>query len=188
MATSNSKDRRATTLDFAATLPPTLYWDASFIINLVHEDGRWHKECLAFGVRLKVGDTLSYVSTLALDEAWFNLLQIMIDDEYGAKSFWRVINANPAIVSDYVDCLEQITNDIYDNPRIRVVSVDTRYPRQALKYMREFHFLPRDALHLAAMRQHKLKHIVTTDADFVSVTDISIFTCSPTLLSGSLAH
>ncbi len=182
MATSNSKDRRATALDFASRLPPTLYWDASFIIHVAHKDGHWHKECLAFGVRLNESETVSYVSTLALDEAWFNLLQMMIDDDYPDKRFWRVVNDDPAVVTNYIDRLETITNDIYANPRIRVVSVASRAARLALKNMREFHLLPRDAMHLAAMRQYRIEHIVTTDADFLPVSGISIFTCNPALL------
>ncbi len=183
MATNNSKDRRATTFDFAAALSPTLYWDASFIINIAHEHGRWHKECLAFGVRLTQNDALSYVSTLALDEAWFNLLQMMIEDEHGIKSFWRVVNDHPEIIANYIDRLESMSNDIYNSPQVRVVSVGARTPRRALKNMREFFLLPRDALHLATMRQYKVKHIVTTDVDFAAIPDISIYTCNPTLLA-----
>jgi predicted nucleic acid-binding protein len=48
--------------------------------------------------------------------------------------------------------------------------------------MRAFHFLPRDAYHLATMRHHGIDSLVTLDADFVVVPDIEIFTCNPTIL------
>jgi len=48
--------------------------------------------------------------------------------------------------------------------------------------MRDFYLLPRDALHLATMLQYKLAHLLTTDADFLSVRDLSIYTCNPALL------
>ena len=182
MATNNSKDLGARVFDFASALPQTLYWDASFIVNSAHADARWHKECESFNAHLLQSQTISYVSTLALDESWFTLLQFMINDDYPDKSFWRVVNDDSSVIANYVDRLEKITEDFYANPQIRVVSIGSRAPRGALKNMREFDLLPRDAMHLAAMRQYKIEHIVTTDADFLPVSDISIFTCNPALL------
>ena len=180
---SNSKDQGVRVFNFASALPQTLYWDANFIVNSAHADARWHKECESFNARLLQSQTISYVSTLALDESWFTLLQFMINDDYPDKLFWRIVNDDPSVITDYVDRLEKITEDFYANPQIRVVSISSRAPRRALKNMREFHLLPRDAMHLAAMRQHKIEHIVTTDADFLSVSGISIFTCNPAILA-----
>jgi predicted nucleic acid-binding protein len=148
----------------------------------VYARSNWHTECVAFGARLDQSATISYVSTLALDEVWFSLLQLLIHDDYPDTSFWRIVNADPSIVANYVSQLERITNDIYNNPKVRVISIGSRVPRRALKHMHEYHLLPRDAMHLATMRQHKIKHLVTTDADFLPVEDISIYTCNPTLL------
>ena len=180
MNKSNTKPARRG--DFTSALPSTLYWDASFLVNAIYEHGTWHDECAAFAARLDQSETISYVSTLALDETWFVLLQLLIGGDHPGIPFWRVLNDDRSVISTYVDRLETITNDIYANPRIRVVSVAPRAARLALKNMREFHLLPRDAMHLAAMRQYKIEHIVTTDADFLPVNDISIFTCNPALL------
>ncbi|MDE3089415.1 MAG: type II toxin-antitoxin system VapC family toxin, partial [Chloroflexota bacterium] len=175
MATIKSSTKPARRGDFTSALPSTLYWDASFAVNAIYERGTWHADCSAFMTRLENSETISFVSTLALDEIWFSLLQLLISDDYRVP-FWRVVNDDPTVVTNYIDRLETITNEIYANPKIRVVSISSRGPRRALKNMREFHLLPRDAMHLAAMRQHKIEHIVTTDADFVSVSGISIFT------------
>lgn len=183
MVMSNSKAKRARLGDFTSALPPTLYWDASFLINAIYDRGTWHDECTAFAARLDQSETVSYVSTLALDETWFVLLQLLISDDYPGAPFWRVLNTDRSVISTYVDRLETITNDIYANPRIRVVSVASSAPRSALYNMRAFHLLPRDAMHLAAMRQHKVEHIVTTDADFLSVSGILIYTCNPAILA-----
>jgi len=179
---NNSKARKTWVIDFNSALPTTLYWDSSFIINFAHADGQWHSECVAFGARLDDSETRSYVSTLALDESWFVLLQLMIKDDYPDKSFWRVVNENPRVIVNYIDRLEKISNDIYANPRVRVVTVGSSAPRLALNNMRDFYLLPRDALHLATMRQYKLAHLITTDADFLSARDLSIYTCNPALL------
>lgn len=182
MDMNNSKVKRTSVIDFNGALPTTLYWDSSFIVNFAHADARWHSECVKFGARLDNSETFSYVSTLALDESWFVLLQLMIQDDYPGKSFWRVVNENPRVIVNYIDRLEKISDDIYANPRVRVVTVGSRTPRLALNNMRDFYLLPRDALHLATMRQYKLTHLVTTDADFLPVQDISIYTSNPALL------
>ena len=182
MVTSNSSDQTARVIDFAAALPPTLYWDANFIINHAHQDARWHTECRAFGARLDASETISYVSTLALDESWFILLQLMIAEDYLDKTFWRVVNDHPEVIANYADRLEKITDDIYHNPRVRVISVGSRTPRAALREMRAFHLLPRDSMHLATMRQYHVRHMVTTDADFLPVRGITLYTCDPAVL------
>lgn len=179
---NNSKTLSAQVIDFHAPLAPFLYWDANFIVNSIYPAGNWHAECAAFMTRLEESDTLSFVSTLALDEAWFTLLQLQIAADHPDRSFWRVVNSNPKIVAKYVNRLEQITNDIYNASKIRIVTVGTHTPRLALNNMRDFYLLPRDALHLATMRQYKLAHLITTDADFLPVRDLSIYTCNPTLL------
>ena len=53
MAMNNSKTPRAKVFDFASDLPPTLYWDASFIIHSSQEKARWHEECASFAARLE---------------------------------------------------------------------------------------------------------------------------------------
>lgn len=178
---NNSNAQSPRILDFAAPLPPTLYWDASFLVHSIYPGGHWHSECAAFVTRLEESDTLSFISTLALDESWFALLQLQIAADHPDRPFWRVVNSNPKIVANYVTRLEQITNDIYNAPKIRVVTIGSRTPRLALNNMRDFYLLPRDALHLATMRQYKLTHLVTTDADFLPVQNIFIYTCNPAL-------
>ena len=65
--------------DFDAPLPGPLYWDASFLVHAVYPAGRYHRECYAFLERLgSAGDTLSYVSTLALDEMVFTLIRLKV--------------------------------------------------------------------------------------------------------------
>lgn len=181
MAMNNSSDQGAQVTDFASPLPPTLYWDASFVVNSIYERANWHDDCAAFMARLAKSETVSFVSTLALDEIWFSLLQLLIGDDYPDKPFWRVVNDDPSVIVNYIDRLENITNDIYANSQVRVVSVGSRMPLTALTHMRQFHFLPRDAMHLATMRQYELTHIVTTDADFLPVTGITLHTCNPAL-------
>lgn len=175
----------ATILDFAAPLPPLIYWDASFIVNFSHAASPFHLACSFFAQRMKTSSTVSFVSALALDETWFTLLQIFIQRDYPSRNFWRVYESNHKVIAPYLGELQSFTQELYDDPQIRIIGTRRNSPLEALENMRQFHLLPRDAMHLAIMRQHQIPAIATLDADFQSVEGITIFTCNPNLLNAS---
>ena len=51
-----------------------------------------------------------------------------------------------------------------------------------LAYLRAFPFLPRDAFPLAIMRHEGIEHLVTLDTDFLTMPDLHIYPCRPTIL------
>lgn len=63
-------------------LPPLPYRDASFIVNFVHAGGLYHRQTADFMARLDASDTISFFSTLTLDEVYFILLQVTIERDH----------------------------------------------------------------------------------------------------------
>ena len=167
---------------FNDPLPSRLYWDASFIVNFVYEAARYFEQCADFLGRLDEHATISYVSTLAMDEVCFVLLQLQIEEDHHPARFWDVYNANTSVIECYIDDLQELTEAIDAHPRIRLIGTEPIFAFESLSYMRKWCFLPRDAYHLAAMRYHDLDSIVTLDDDFVAIPDIEIFTCNPSIL------
>jgi predicted nucleic acid-binding protein len=167
---------------FTDPLPPALYWDASFIVNFAYGAARYLDPCADFLARLDEAPTLSYVSTLALDEAVFVLLQLKIEEDYHPARFWDVYNDNASVIEPYIGDLQALIEGLSLHPRVNLIGVDPGLTFDALAHMRAFHFLPRDAYHLALMRQHGLDSLVTLDADFTAVPDIRIFTCNEKIL------
>jgi hypothetical protein len=81
--------------DFDAALPGPLYWDASFLVHATYPAGRYHRQCYAFLERLgSARDTLSYVSTLALDETVFTLIRLKVVEDHPGRGFWEVYREN----------------------------------------------------------------------------------------------
>jgi predicted nucleic acid-binding protein len=167
-------------------LPATLYWDASFIVNFAFEAARYIRECSELLARLDESSTISYVSTLALDEACFVLLQLKIEEDHQPAKFWDVYNTNPVVLEHYVDDLERVTSQIGTHPKVELIGTEPSSAFEALSFMRAFHLLPRDAYHLATMRYHRIDSLVTMDADFLVVPGIELFTCNPTILGQSV--
>lgn len=167
---------------FTDPLPPTLYWDASFVVNFSYEAAKYFQQCANFLTRLDERSTISYVSTLAMDEACFVLLQLKIEEDYHPAKFWDVYNADPGVIEQYIDDLQGLTEEIGTHPQIKLIGTEPFFAFESLSHMRAFHFLPRDAYHLATMRHHGIDSLVTLDADFVVVPGIEIFTCDPAIL------
>ena len=170
--------------DFDAPLPGPLYWDASFLVHATYPAGRYHRECYAFLERLgSVGDTLSYVSTLALDETLFTLIRLRVVEDHPGRGFWEVYRENHQVIQSYLEELRALVERLSTDPRIRLVGTEQGDLSAAMDYMDRYAFLPRDAMHLAVMARLGIDGMVTTDDDFVPVDGLCLFTCNPRILS-----
>lgn len=174
----------ASVSDFDAPLPRLLYWDASFLVHATYPAGRYHRACYAFLERLSSGqDTLCYVSTLALDETIFALLQLKVAEDHADRGFWDVYRDNPQVIQPHLGELRALVDRLAVDPRIRLVGTEPGGLYAAMDYMTMHALLPCDALHLATMENCGANAIVTTDDDFLRVDGLHIFTCNPHLLS-----
>lgn len=171
-------------LDFDAQLPARLYWDASFLVHTTYPAGRYHRECYAFLDRLNgAEDTFSYVSTLALDETIFTLIQLKVEEEHPEQGFWDVYRGNPQVIQPHLGGLWALVDRLSSDSRVKIVGTGSQAVSFALDYMDDYSLLPRDALHLTIMARCGVDSIVTTDYDFVPVDEVYIYTCNPRILS-----
>ncbi len=170
--------------DFNAPLPRRLYWDASFLVHTAYPGGRYHMACYHFLERLNSAEgTLSYVSTMTLDEALFALLRAKVGEKYPNQGFWDVYRSSPQVLQPYLGELRLWMQQLYADSRIQIVALDVNCMFQALDAMESYALLPRDALHLTVMQSLQVNSIVTTDADFLPVDDLNIYTCNPRILT-----
>ena len=170
--------------DFDAPLPQLLYWDASFLVHATYPAGRYHRACYAFIERLSdATETLSYLSTLALDETIFTLIQLKVEEAHPDQGFWQAYRANPQVIQPHLGELRVLVDRLAIDPRIRLVGTESEGLPTMLDYMDSYGILPRDALHLTTMDRCGADAIVTTDDDFLPVDGLRIFTCNPRILS-----
>ena len=174
----------ALVFDFDDPLPRRLYWDASFLVHATYPGGRYHQDCYTFLERLDAaGDTLSYVSSLALDETVFTLIQLKLAEDYTDRGFWDVYRENPQAIQPYLGELRALIDYFSNNPRVQLVGTEPESMLVALRYMENYSLLPRDALHLSTMARYGIDDIVTTDDDFASVDNLRLHTCNSKILS-----
>jgi predicted nucleic acid-binding protein len=174
----------ASVFDFDAPLPRLLYWDASFLVHATYPAGRYHRACYAFLERLSTApDTLSVISTLALDEAIFALIRLKVEEDHADRGFWDVYRENPQVIRPHLGELRALVDRLAIDPRIQLVGTEPDVLPATLDYMDSLAFLPRDALHLTTMDHCGADAIVTTDNDFLAVDGLCLFTCNPRILS-----
>jgi predicted nucleic acid-binding protein len=170
--------------DLNASLPRSLYWDASFLVHATYSAGRHHHTCYAFLERLsQASNTLSYVSTLALDEAAFALIRLRVDEDYPDRGFWEVYRERPSVIQPCLRELQVLIDRLSADPRIRLVGTEREDMTTALEMMARYALLPRDALHLSVMARLGIDSIVTTDDDFAPIEGLNLFTGNPRILA-----
>lgn len=170
--------------NFAAPLPGRLYWDASFLIHATYPAGRYHQECFALLDRLSnARGTVSYVSTLVLDETVFGLLQLKVAGHDPTRGFWGAYRDNPQVIQPFLPELRRLLDRLTSDPRIQIVGAGEMFVWKALDHMESYSLLPRDALHLTTMAEHAINSVVTTDADFLPINGLRIYTCNPKMLA-----
>lgn len=174
----------ALVFDFDASLPRRLYWDASFLVHAVYPAGRYHRACYSFLDRLSnARETLSHISTLALDEVVFTLIQLKVGEGHPERGFWDLYRESPQVIQPHLGELRALVDRLSIDPFIQIVGMAPEFVQVALDYMGNYSLLPRDALRLTTMAHYGVDSIVTTDDDFLSVDGLRIYTCNPRILS-----
>ncbi|MEK6921303.1 MAG: type II toxin-antitoxin system VapC family toxin [Nanoarchaeota archaeon] len=67
----------------------------------------------------------------------------------------------------------KVIEDIYAIPNLEVKAVSALIPLRALEYIEKYNLKPRDAFHCACMEEFQINIIVSDDADFDKVKNIT---------------
>lgn len=154
------------------------YIDPSFFLNIIVEEGKFHKQCSEYKNKLKKHHVLLFLSNLGLDEIWYVLLKLQAIKGHGTKGWQKFLNKHPEVVMKYSGLLSEITSNILEIPNLHIIEISASQTLDALGIMKHYGLLPRDAIHLAATIQSDIRNIITTDKDFNVVTGINVYTCN----------
>lgn len=67
----------------------------------------------------------------------------------------------------------EIIRNIYAMPNLTILDVSGNAPLESLRYIENADLHPRDAIHVAVMKQHSIRTIVSSDKDFDRVESIT---------------
>ncbi len=125
-----------------------MYIDANFLITARLEAGEKGERAGRITSEIQNGKK-AVTSALVIDEVMWVLRK----------------NKRPEII-------RQVVEDIYATPNFGVTSVSSAAPLLALDIMERYNLKPRDAFHVAVMRELGINEIISDDADFDKVPGI----------------
>ena len=120
-----------------------LYLDANFFIFALLDNTKKGAEARNLQRKIVEDAEESITSSLALDEVMWVLIR-----------------------GDRRHLLRAAVEGIYSTPNLNVVPVSSSAPLLALEMIEKYDLKPRDALHLAVMRENRVESIVSDDTDF----------------------
>lgn len=126
----------------------TLYLDANVIVLATTSDAKGER-ALGWLDLVQKGIEDAIISSLTFDEVIWVLLK----------------NGKGSMI-------EEVVRSAYSLKNCVIVGVDAEIPLSALEFMKKFKLKPRDAFHLAIMKQHGVNTMISDDADFDRVRGI----------------
>lgn len=136
------------------------YLDANFLIAYFAPNHPDHRPARQRMFELFVEKKMMLISCLALDETFFKVKEVVE---------FSVPNDRKSSFAEFSSILRHIVDEIEKIRLIRIVQFRKNLVsavRDALDNMRLYNFRPRDAFHLACMRDFSIGKIVTKDKDF----------------------
>jgi len=159
--------------------PKEVYPDANFLISFYVQKHQWHNKASTLLTELVSKNVEINISLLTMDEALYTLMYIFYEDKKG-KGSWKKDNPlkkNPKICVQFHPELDKFVKKLWKLPGIKFIDI----PKPAfdilcglLSNMSNEYLGPRDAFHLAIIKELGLNMILTNDSDFDKVNDNSI--------------
>ena len=151
----------------------TLFLDAN--IFLEHLLGG-HPACTTLFQRLDSGEVRGITSVAILAEVRHRLLLTELVRRGHISRPHRALDAlrqRPELLDRLSGCDDGL-DALLD--RIRVVGVTPAQFRSAQRLSLRYRLLTNDALHVATMRAHRLRHLASADRDFLRVRPLTVWT------------
>jgi predicted nucleic acid-binding protein len=129
--------------------PERIYLDSNIFIYSVNENTKEQEKAKEIIKKIKGGYYLAFTSTLTIDEFLWAI----------QKASTKEIASNAAEI-------------FFTLPNLVLVNIDSTTIKNALEQYKNTFLNPRDAIHLAAMKQKNLTTIYSTDPDFDNIKGI----------------
>ena len=126
-----------------------LFIDANIFVYSLIDAGSKGTACVSLLNDIAHGKYEAVTSALVIDEIMWALIR----------------NQKRHLIETYI-------SNIYKQPHLAVIGVESDLPLVALEFMKEYNLKPRDAMHCAFMKQNGITTIATTDPDFDKIKGI----------------
>jgi predicted nucleic acid-binding protein len=131
------------------------------------------RACRDFLEKIEKGDYQGYVNDIVLSEVQLNFIKSEFFKLKGIEPqrVVREIKRKPNLL-EFVN-FNEIT-ELFESLRIEILPIEYKC-EEITKFMKRYHFLPNDAIHIATMKRYGMTHIATNDSDFERVEWITVW-------------
>lgn len=160
--------------------PESIFIDANIFVYAFSPGSPYEPICRAFLQQVEARRVQGVISTLVVDEVAYALLmhkgsqllqttrlsqikQRLTSDSHLAQQCYAVV----ALAMTYLERLQQAG--------LRVVEVPFALMTEAVKLGAAHHLLPRDAMHYAVCRHHRILHLASRDAHFQRLPHLCVW-------------
>ena len=151
----------------------SLFVDANIVLaHLLWAD----RACSTLLQRVQRGEIRAMISVVAWAEVRHRLLlteAVRQGSVPAGRSALDALRHHPEILRSLGRCDEALAALLETG--IRLVSVPPAQFRVAQRLSLRYHLLTNDALHLAVMRAHRLRHLASADRDFLHIPRLTLW-------------
>ena len=137
---------------------------------------RLEPSALTLFERIQARELVAYTSVLTFDELAYRGLLALIRDHYDDSPLDRLRANKAQMIAQFYPQLAPSLNRLRAFPNLVLIDVTASDMGAMDQAMRSYRLLPRDSLHLAAMRKCGCLDLVSNDADFDRVPGIHRYT------------
>lgn len=152
-----------------------LYLDTMVFYGLLRSQNHSVEELFQ---RIENDELQAHTSVLTFDELSYRLLLALIKERYAGSPLENLRQNQTKLISELYPQLEPQLTKLYRFPHLLVHEITFSDLAAMQSNMRQYHLLPRDALHLAAMQKCRCFQLVSHDNDFDMVPLIQHYTLS----------
>ena len=126
--------------------------------------------------RIESGDIQAHTSVLTFDELAYRMLLALIKDRYKGSPLENLRQNQTTLIGELYPQLEPPFTKLYHFPNLSIHEIAAVDLIAMQGNIREYHLLPRDALHLATMQKCRCFQLASHDSDFDTVPFIQRYT------------
>lgn len=135
-----------------------------------------HEGAMSFFNAVREGRITALMSALVFDELAYRLLLAFIRDRYSGSPLGHLRRRQGELLLQFAPAVAGLLERLRDIPHVAVLDVQPEDVGAMLEAMIAYSLLPRDALHLAAMRRTGCLDILSEDEHFDRVPGLRRFT------------
>ena len=149
-----------------------IYLDTNFLYHFLRPIPEYRREILAFFQRVEEGKIRSFTCVNTFDELTYRILLAVIKDKYGGNPIESLRKRRRTMLEEFYPRVQEVPLLLKSLPNLEVLPVTKTELSRMVDDLTSVILLPRDALHLAVMKNHGVHYIASDDKDFDDIEGI----------------